>query len=267
MNPSEDTIERLIQTQREKARKYILEKIYEEITPPIKLALDDLLTVGTESYSKLYKIKEVPQKPSAAAIKAFANKLVMIEKTGVLTIELGWLNNNYKRYFSRYVTRADANKLRDLIPLSRYAYLVCFLQEAYRDTIDHIFDMYQKAINTMYNQADKAVDTYNKSKRAATRSCLTNHKKLCRELLAVAEGKADIEALFKKYPHANLQAQIEEVEDLLTSKYSHNLNVVADRFSYMRQLAKPLFEKFTLELAPTGNDSLLMALQIVREIM
>jgi hypothetical protein len=50
LNPSDDTIERFIQTQREKARKYILEKISEEIVPPIKLALDDLLIVGTESY-------------------------------------------------------------------------------------------------------------------------------------------------------------------------------------------------------------------------
>jgi hypothetical protein len=267
LNPSDDTIERLIQTQREKARKYILEKIYKDIAPPIKLALDDLFIVGTESYSKLYQIKEVPQKPSAAAIKALANKLVMIEQTGVLTIKLDWLNNNYKRYFSQYVIHADANKLGELTPLNRYASLVCFLQEAYRDTIDHIFDMYQKAISTMYNQADKTVDTYNKTKRATTRSCLTNHKKLCGELLAVAEGTADIEALFKKYPDAYLQAQIEEVEDLLTSKYSHNLNVVADRFSHMRQLAKPLLEKLTLELASTGNDSLVTALQIVREII
>jgi hypothetical protein len=151
LNPSDDTIERLIQTQREKARRYILEKIYEEIAPPIKLALDDLLIVGTESYSKLYQIKEVPQKPSIAAMKALANKLVMIEQTGVLTIKLDWLNNNYKRYFSRYVTRSDAKKLRELTPSHRYASLVCFLQEAYRDTIDHTFDMYQKAIGTIYN--------------------------------------------------------------------------------------------------------------------
>ncbi|HWQ96048.1 MAG TPA: DUF4158 domain-containing protein [Candidatus Methylomirabilis sp.] len=267
LNPSDDTIERLIQTQREKARKCILEKIYKEITPPIKLALDDLLIVGTESYSKLHQIKEVPQKPSAAAMKTLADKLVMIEQTGVLTIKLDWLNNNYKRYFSRYVTHADANKLRELTPLNRYAALICFLQEAYRDTIDHIFDMYQKAISTMYNQADKTVDTYNKSKRATTRSCLTNHKKLCGELIAVAEGTMNLEILFKKNPNEHLKAQIEEVEDLLTSKYSHSLNVVADRFSYMRQLAEPLLEKLNLELASTGNDSLVKALQIVLEII
>ena len=267
LNPADNTIGRFIQTQREKARKYIFEKIDDEITASIKLALDNLLIVGTESYSKLYQIKDVPQKSSTAAIKVLANKLVMIEQTGVLDIKLNWLNNNYKRYFSRYVTRCDANKLRELTSLHRYASIICFLQEAYRDTIDHIFDMYRKAIDTMYTQADRAVDNYNKSKRTVTRSCLTSHKKLCGELLAIANGTTDIQALFRKYPHAQLQEQIEEVEALLTSKYSHNINVVADRFSHMRQLAKPLLEKFTLELAPTGNNSLVAALQIVREII
>jgi hypothetical protein len=127
LNPADDTIVRLIQTQREKARKYIFKKISVEITPVLKQELDELLIIGNESYSKLYQIKDVPQKPSTAAIKLLANKLVMIEQTGVLPINLDWLNNNYKRYFSRYVTRCDANKLRELAPLHRYVSLICFL--------------------------------------------------------------------------------------------------------------------------------------------
>src|SRR5436305_2004959 len=51
------------------------------------------------------------------------------------------------------------------------------------------------------------------------------------------------------------------------TQYSHNLSVVADRFSHLRQMARPLLEKLTLELAPTGNTSLITAVQIVREIV
>src|SRR5207248_9369200 len=57
------------------------------------------------------------------------------------------------------------------------------------------------------------------------------------------------------------------IESLLASKYSNNLNVVADRFSYLRQMARPILEKLTLELAPTANASLETALQMVREII
>src|SRR5205823_13905865 len=106
-----------------------------------------------------------------------------------------------------------------------------------------------------------------KSKRGIIRSCLTSHKKLCSELLDVVGGTTDIQALLKKYPQAHLQIQIEAVESLLAGKYSHNLNVVADRFSYLRQMARPLLEKLTLEFTPTGNHSLVPALQMVREIM
>jgi len=266
LNPSEDTIERIIQTEREKARKYVFEKIYTSISPSLQHELDSLLFVGDGLYSTIYQIKDVPKIPSAKAMKLLAAKLDMIEQTGVNDVNLDWLNNNYKRYLSCYVTRCDAKRLRELEPRHRYASLVCFLQEAYRDSKDHIFDMYQKAINAMYNKADKAVDNYNRSKRTTTRACLINHKKLCSELLAVSGGRETTESLLKKFPQAQLQIQIGEVESLLGSKYSNSLNVVADRFSHMRQMARPLLEKLTLELAPTGNNSLLSALQLLREL-
>ena len=63
--------------------------------------LDHLLIVGTDTYSKLYQIKEVPKNPSAKAMKLLANKLTIIEQTGVLFLKLEWLNNNYKRYLSK----------------------------------------------------------------------------------------------------------------------------------------------------------------------
>jgi len=268
LNPSSGTITRLIQTQREKAKTYILEKINAEITPKIQQTLDGLLIVENNSYSKLYQIKDVPKKPSAAAIALLSDKLAMIEQTGVLTIKLDWLNNNYKRHFNRYVTQCDANKLREVTPLHRYAVLVCFLQEAYRDTTDHMFDMYAKALNSMYTQADTAIATHDKSKRQLIRACLTVHKKFCNELLTIEEGEATITEFFEKFPQAQLQTQIEEVDILLTSKYSHNLNVVSDRFSHMRKLAKPLLEKLTFAVATeTQKETLLPALDIVHDLI
>src|SRR5205823_4024019 len=77
----------------------------------------------------------------------------------------------------------------------------------------------------------------------------------------------EIKALLRNFPHAELQAQIEEVDVLLSGKYSNSLNIVADRFSYLRRMAKPLFEKLTFDVADTGNESLLGAMQLVLEII
>lgn len=266
LNPSDYTIERLIIIQREKARTASYAEIARVITPEVKAALDELLVVDGP-YSKLYQIKEVPQKPSAAGMKLLADKLAVIEQTGAMGLDLGWLNNNYKRYLSAYVIRCDAKRLRELEPLHRYAALICYLQEAHQNTTDHIFDMYQKTLNAMYSKADRAITEFNRSKRMVTRSCLSSHKKLCKELLALADGKIEVAALLQKYPSASLQARIAELDTLLTGRYSHNLNLVADRFSQMRQLARPLLEQVPLELAPIGKDSLLPAFQTVRELV
>src|SRR4051812_210849 len=109
--------------------------------------------------------------------------------------------------------------------------------------------MYQKAVNRVRDQADRAVDRYDKSKRTITRSCLTSHRKLCGELLAVSEGTADIEALLNRYPQPALQSQIEAVDSVLTGKYINDLAIMGNRFSYLRHMARPLLEKLTLELA------------------
>jgi hypothetical protein len=92
LNPADDTIERLIQTQREKARKHVFSRINAAITPALRQELDTLLIVGQDTYSKLYKIKEVPKKPSAQAMKQLAEKLALIEGAGALTVNLDWLN-------------------------------------------------------------------------------------------------------------------------------------------------------------------------------
>ena len=82
--------------------------------------------------------------------------------------------------------------------------LVCFLQEAYQNATDHTFDMYQKALNSMYAKADRAITDFSRSKRTVTRSCLSSHKKLCKDLLALSDGKMDRSAILQKYPKFNL---------------------------------------------------------------
>jgi hypothetical protein len=266
LNPAEDTLRRTIYEQRKKARTYIFETINIQLPATLKERLDALLQTGDHTVSAFHQIKDAPSKPSEAGMKLLSEKLAMIERTGALTINLDWLNNNYQRHLSSYAINCDAYKLRELTPIRRYASLICFLQGAYQDNIDYIFDMYAKALTNVHSQADTTVNNYNKAKRNVIRSCSTYHKKLCRELLAVTDGSSDIPTVLKKFPSPDLQTQIQEVDVLLSGKYSDSLNIVADRFSYLRRMAKPLLEKLTFDVADTGNESLLGAMRIVLEL-
>ena len=267
LNPAQDTLRRLIYEQRKKARTAIFAAIDAQLSADLKQRLDALLCTGEQTLSPFHHIKETPQKPSEAGMKRLAAQLDLIEQTGALQVDLGWLNNNYQRHLSRYALNCDAHKLRELTPRHRYASLVCFLQDAYQDVIDYTFDRYAKALTRVHSQAETTVDDYNRSKRNVIRSCLAHHRKLCRELLAVAEGTTGINALWKQFPAADLQAQIAEAEALLSGRYSSSLTIVADRFGYLRKLAKPLLEKLTFAVADTGNQSLLDAMQLSLELI
>jgi hypothetical protein len=85
---------------------------------------------------------------------------------------------------------------------------MCFLEEAYHDTVDHMFDIYTKAINNMYTQADTTIATHDKSKRQSIRYCLLTHKKLCNELLMVGEEITTLAELFKKWLFAKFEASV-----------------------------------------------------------
>ena len=267
LNPAEATLRRTIYEQRKKARSYIFETIDAQLSPALKERLDSLLQTDEKTISPFHQIKNAPQKPSVAGMRLLSEKLSMIEQTGALTINLNWMNNNYKRHLTNYAINSDAYKLRELTPMHRYASLICFLQDAYQDVIDYIIDMYSKALTSVHSQAETSVNNYNKEKRGAIRSCLTHHKKLCRELLAVVDGSSDLTTVLTKFPSAHLQEQIEEVEVLLNGKYSNSLNIVADRFSYLRKLAKPLLEQLKFDVADTGNESLLVAMHLVLELI
>src|SRR5207249_4642328 len=75
--------------------------------------------------------------------------MAAIEATGILGIDLSWLNANYQRAMFHYVRKCTADRLRELTGPRRLATLTCFLRQSYRDTIDQAVDMFDKIIIRM----------------------------------------------------------------------------------------------------------------------
>jgi GH25 family lysozyme M1 (1,4-beta-N-acetylmuramidase) len=67
--------------------------------------------------------------------------LEQIASTGVLAVDLSWLNNNYQRLLANYVKRGKAHQLREVNPSHRWAAVTFFLWQTYQDTIDQILDI------------------------------------------------------------------------------------------------------------------------------
>src|SRR5690606_20194274 len=145
-----------------------------------------------------------------------------IEETGILAIDLFWLNNNYQRSLTRYAQRFSADRMRQFVPARRYAVLVCFLWQTYRDTIDHMVDMHDKIMTGVYSRAENQVDEEMRKRRKVLQASLDSFHTIGRILLDEAVADQVLRAvIFNKVGRGLLDSQVETVSNYRKGKLSH----------------------------------------------
>jgi len=158
LQPARDTLERLIITQRQKARQCIYDTMLIHLTEVQCKSLDGLLTTDESRFSLLQQLKAPPENPSPKALLKLTKKLELTQSIGITTLDTSWLNNNYQRSLTKYVMRCSAKRLRELQAPYRYTALVCFLEQLGLDTVDHIIEMHHKLMLKVYNHAEIQMD-------------------------------------------------------------------------------------------------------------
>ena len=269
LEPSQDTIQRLIQTQREAARTAIYGQIYQALSDEVRQPLNALLETDDTPYSPLHFLKQPPGNPSPAAFNKLADKLERIERTGILTMDMTWLNNNFQRTLARYARQCSLYRLRRLKEERRYAVLVCFLHQLYRDTLDAVVQMYDKLINKVYNRADNEINAYLKKRRRQVRVSLSHYKKILDILLnEEVEQDAVRPTIYDQIAPPVLKAEQEEMAALLSSKYHDTFNRVVARHSYLRQFAPALIKHLKLqpETENDASDDVLEAIHVLHQM-
>ncbi|OGT42675.1 MAG: hypothetical protein A3F13_04000 [Gammaproteobacteria bacterium RIFCSPHIGHO2_12_FULL_40_19] len=264
--PSDNTLERLIVTQREKSRQDIFSRLMALLNNSIKEKLDQLLKVESRS-SKLQYLKYPPSVPSPKSMLSLARKLTIIKETQILEIDITWINNNYQRSLAKYVHRCSANRLRELKTPHRYTALVCFLWQTSRDTLDYMIDMHSKIITRVYSSSENKIDLEVKKNRKNIKKSLSMLKTIDTDLLDKEIDDANLrKIIFKKIKKDELKTQIAGSEPLLTGKFSHIFNFVISRFNYFRRFSPVLLEHLQFETESNNSTALLKAIDVLREM-
>lgn len=269
LRPSDDTLQRMIGSQRRAARESIFKKIVVSLSPRLQKSLDSLLDIKDKHLSDFHFLKQPPGRPAPTTMLKLVEKIEMIQATGVLEVDLTWLSNNFQRSLTRYTKHCDAHKMRELEPGRRYSALACFLAQTFRDTMDFMVDMYDKLINRIYNHAREDIDNHNKSQRKRIKESLSTFKTMAELVLdETVEDSVLREELFKQVGKEELTNRMAEVDTWLNGKHSHVFNLVKERFSYIRQFSPALLKHLHL-LSESGgetNRSLLEAMDTLREM-
>ncbi len=267
LQPSDDTLQRLIIQYREKARQFIFSKLTGLLDGTTQIKLDQLLQIDETRQSKLQKLKRSPGKPSPKSMLMLTQKLDIIKDTEILAIDLSWLNNNYQRSLAKYVYRCSADRLRELQSEHRYTAIVCFLWQTSLDTVDYIIDMHSKLMTRLYTQAEHQIDAEMQKKRKNIKTSLGMLKTIGSILLDKTVLDKDLRAIiFTQVDREKLQTQITESESWLTGKLSHVFYSVVNRFSYLRQFTPAMLDHLQFEKESDQADSLIQSVNILREL-
>jgi TnpA family transposase len=265
--PADDTLRRLIVTQKQAAREYIYVRVADSLSSVFKERLDEMLIAGDKRLTPFQSLKESPGKASPNSMLRLAAKLELIQLTGILDIDLSWLNNNYQRSLTRYARRCSADRMRNLKEDHRYTVLACFLWQVFRDTIDQMVETHHKLMTRIYNHAQDDVDEQTRKQQRMIRGSLTTLHTMGQVILDQAIADESLrQTLFDKVDREKLTVQMADVETWLTGKYSHVFNLVVERFSYIRQFAPTLLEQLDFRLEEGVQSTLVDAVKLLRQL-
>ena len=262
--PSESSLLRLVTEQKKHAREHIASRLADGLSSGLVKALDDLLEVKEgETISGLQVIKTNPAKPSPAAMQSLADKLTAIEATGVLKVDLSWLNANYQRALFHYVRKCSADRLREVARPRRLAALACFLRQSYRDAVDQAVDMFDKFLTRTHTRAEHELDDQMRSQRQTIKAALAALRSLGAVILDDSVANAALRPrLFAAVPRDVLEAQMAGLDEWVTGKKSDVFHGLVRRFSHLRQFSPVLLR--ALEFIPDAGDDEIPCLEAIR---
>ena len=254
LEPGKSILDRIIGEQRRKAREHIFARVADGLSSKQCQRLDALLDVGDKRNSALRLIKQSAGSPSASAMLRLIAKLDRIKGTGVLDIDLSWLNNNYQRALAKHARKCSAHRLKELSSSHRYTSLVCFLLQTYQDTVDFVVDMQDRILLRISSQAEREVDEALAKKRKSIQLSAAMLQKLGGVLLD--DGVPDDQlraAIFAEVPRDELAAQVAESVELLGDKATQEFKRIVRRYSYLRRYTPSMLQHLALETQATGG--------------
>ena len=200
-------LRRAIGAARHKARTLLTQRMAERLSAPMRDRLDALIAVDDDQpHSPLNRIKASSSNSSVGGMKRLLARLELIEATGVLGVDVGWVNGNYQRILFHSVRTASADRVRRMAAPRRHLALVCFLHQAWRDTLDQAVDMYGKLLDRNRKRVEDRLDDMLKAQRHAVDRIVQRYRRLGAVLLDPDVADDELRArLLSTVPEAQLR--------------------------------------------------------------
>ena len=266
--PADSALRRAVGGARQKARALLTQRMAERLSASMRDRLDALVAVGDDDpHSPLHRIKTGSSSPSVGGMKRLLARLELIEATGVLEVDIGWVNGNYQRILFHSVRTASADRVREMAAPRRHLALVCFLHQAWRDTLDQAVDMYGKLLDRNRKLVEARLDDMLKAQRQAVDRIVHRYRQLGAVLLDPDVGDDELRArLLSTVPEAQLREDQSDLANWTRGDRKARFEQTAERHAGLSQFAGPFLSrmKFVDEQGEEASPTL-SALRAYRE--
>ena len=267
--PATYVLRRAVGAARQGARTILTDRMAQRLSHTIRECLDALLHVGEDDpFSALNRIKSAPSSPSTAGMRRLLARLELIEETGVPGIDVSWVNGNYQRVLFHTVRTASAARLRTMAAPRRHLALVCFLHQAWRDTLDQAVDMYGKLLERSRKLVERRLDEKLKAQRHAVDRIVQRYRDIGAVLLDPGVGDTELRPRLLAVVSEN--ELLEDQTDLARwtrGDRRARFEETAERHNAMSRFAAPFLSRMNfLDEHGDGASPTLEAVRTYREI-
>ena len=267
--PATYVLRRAVGAARQGARTILTDRMAQRLSHTIRERLDALLHVGEDDpFSALNRIKSASSSPSTAGMRRLLARLELIEVTGVPGIDVSWVNGNYQRVLFHTVRTASAARLRRMAAPRRHLALVCFLHQAWRDTLDQAVDMYGKLLERSRKLVERRLDEKLKAQRHAVDRIVQRYRDIGAVLLDPGVGDTELRPRLLAVVSEN--ELLEDQTDLARwtrGDRRARFEETAERHNAMSRFAAPFLSRMNfLDEHGDGASPTLEAVRTYREI-
>ena len=251
------------------SQKAKVERMEECLSPSLREHLDGILDTGDDDrFSALNRIKESASGPSVTGMRRLLARLELIEATDVLATDIGWVNGNYQRVLYHSVRVTSADRLREMVAPPRRLALVCFLHQAWRDTLDQAVDMYAKLLDRSRKVVENRLDEKLKAQRHAVDRIVPRYRGMGEVLLDPDIDDTDLRArLFAVVSENELRGDHADLAHWTRGDRKARFEEMAERHGAVSRFAAPFLARMDfLDEDGASTSPTLEALRVYREI-
>lgn len=264
--PGPSVLERLIIHVCSDVHAHVFETVAASISPPIRAAIDDLLTPHPADQSSVFSLlKTSPPAATITSLQRFLASYQRLQDLGLETCTLPPIDPAFMEYLYRLARRSNAADIKRFKEAKRYTLMLCFLLETKKIIVDQIIEMHDQYITDLLRQGKRTYEKKHRDGRKRQKKALESVLQTVALILDWPDdqpfSKGDV---WSRIPESTLRGSVADLQLFQTLEERGLGDILIARYPSLRKYFATFIQlPFA---AKSGSEPFLEAITIVREL-